>query len=68
MLDKETTRQLREVFREEIEKQIAKLRAVPGRCETCPDGPCEYCELRGCLALRRRLEQNAARDAEQEAV
>jgi len=44
-------------IREALETRIAQLREVTGRCETCPDGPCEYCELRGCLALLERSQE-----------
>jgi hypothetical protein len=41
-----------------LEGKVHQLRDGPGRCEKCPEGPCNYCELRGCLALLQRLQPN----------
>jgi hypothetical protein len=39
-----------------LEEKARQLREVPGLCEKCPEGPCYCCELRGCLALLKRLQ------------
>jgi len=49
----ETSEFVQEI-REALEARVAKLREAPGRCEQCPAGTCDYCELRGCLALLER--------------
>jgi hypothetical protein len=54
MIGNETKQLITEEIRTAIEDRVARLRAAPGRCQQCPEGTCEYCELRGCLALLER--------------
>ena len=54
----EPIRNLRDLIYTEIvadlKAKLAELEKQPGRCETCPAGPCEYCEFRGITALLKR--------------
>jgi hypothetical protein len=43
-----------------LKAKLTELEKQPGRCETCPAGPCEYCEFRGVTALLRRAAESEA--------
>jgi hypothetical protein len=45
---------------EVLKAKLTELEKQPGRCETCPAGPCEYCEFRGVTALLRRAAESEA--------
>jgi hypothetical protein len=45
-------------FIDELQSRIAELYQGP-ICERCPERECDFCELRGCLALLSRYSRAA---------